>query len=205
VNARQMYEAERSPHHRADYEGGVQEARGESAMGFTTLESAEGVVETFAGAPDWLFGRGCLKEVRPHLPSRGFRRSSPNRPPPSRGRCQAAYAKPAAVPAEAPGRCVVGQVKDVLPVLQKMGPLTDVDTATREMLGPQCGSVPGFSEDRPPQPLTMPAPGRLGHALVGVHFVYRHAGVHPSRACEKPETVKRGVRSECVDVGVARL
>jgi hypothetical protein len=68
VNARQMYEAETSPHHRADYEGGVQEARGESAMAFTMLESAQGVVETFAGAPDWLFGRGCLKEVCPHPP-----------------------------------------------------------------------------------------------------------------------------------------
>jgi hypothetical protein len=66
VNARQLYEPDTSPHARADYEAGVVEARGESAMAFTTLESASGsdVIETFAGAPDWLFGRGCLKEVR---------------------------------------------------------------------------------------------------------------------------------------------
>ena len=66
---------------------------------------------------------------------------------------------------------VLWQVTEVLPVLKEMGPVLKVDDATASGLGPQCNPERG-AEDAPRR-LNIPAPGPLGHALVGVHFVYR--------------------------------
>lgn len=91
VDADQLYIPSQSPHDlNADYAAAVHQERGKSAFALSMLSpdaprnprsgdgnqphstedqiAAEYPVELFAGAPDWLFGRSCLKHVGDVLP-----------------------------------------------------------------------------------------------------------------------------------------
>lgn len=140
----------------------VNELRARADVRYARLlpKVGSGSVELVAGAPDWLFGKACAKLLTHASPL--MRKYHPSAPPaqPSARRALASTDRRARAPAQAGAHVRPGAY-------------------ARELLGRQgrARSTCGF-EGFASAPV-MPAPGPLGHALVGVHMVYAMA---PKRA-----------------------